>query len=158
MLRQPHRRFPRAASAALGRVWLVGALLPAFCVPARAQEPPPTEASAKPADQSGEQGAKVEARPGYQAGSGQEVVTRDSPATFKVRVNLVLVRVVVRDEHGKIIDNLKKEDFQLFDNRKAQTISSFSVETPLSHAVPVVSVSDRDSADSETQPAPNLRS
>ena len=156
MLRQPHRRIPRAASAALGRFWLVCALLPAFCVPARAQEPPPAETSAKPADESDRQGAKVEARPGYQAGSGQEVVTRDSPAAFKVRVNLVLVRVVVRDEHGKIIDNLKKEDFQIFDNRKPQTISTFSVETPLSHPVPVVSVSDRDSADSETQPAPNL--
>jgi VWFA-related protein len=156
MLRQPHRRIPRAASTALGRCWLVGALLPAFCVPTHAQEPPPAGTSAKPADESGAQGAKVEARPGYQAGSGQEVVTRDSPASFKVRVNLVLVRVVVRDEHGKIIDNLKKEDFQIFDNRKPQTISTFSVETPLSHAVPVVSLSDRDSADSETQPAPNL--
>jgi len=156
MLRQPHRRIPRAASARFERkFWLVCALL-VFCAPARAQEPPPSEPSAKPADESNAQGAKVEARPGYQAGSGQEVVTRDSPGTFKVRVNLVLVRVVVRDEHGKIIDNLKKEDFQIFDNRKAQTISSFNVETPLSHAVPVVSVSDRESADSEAQPAPNL--
>jgi len=47
-----------------------------------------------------------------------------------VRVNLVLVRVVVRDRQGKIISNLKKEDFQLFDNKKLQAISSFSVETP----------------------------
>src|SRR5262249_23534713 len=142
MLRQPHRRIPRAASAALVRFWLVCALLPAFCVPARTQEPPPAETSAKPAHESGRQGAQGEARPGYPAGSAQEVVPRDSPATFKVRVNLVLVRVVVRDERGKIIDNLKKEDFQIFDNRKPQTISTFSVETPLSHAVPVVSVSD----------------
>jgi VWFA-related protein len=47
-----------------------------------------------------------------------------------VRVNLVLVRAVVRDAHGKIVPNLKKEDFQLYDNRKVQSISSFSVETP----------------------------
>jgi len=47
-----------------------------------------------------------------------------------VRVNLVLVRVVVRDRQGKIVSNLKKEDFQLYDNRKLQTISSFTVETP----------------------------
>jgi VWFA-related protein len=90
-------------------------------------------------------------------GSGQEVVTRDSSTTFKVRVNLVQVRVVVRDEHGKIIDNLKKEDFQLFDNRKPQTITTFNVETPLSHAVPVVSVSDRESdPDASDQLLPNL--
>jgi VWFA-related protein len=49
-----------------------------------------------------------------------------------VRVNLVLVRVVVRDTSGKVITNLKKEDFQLEDNRKRQTISTFSLETPTS--------------------------
>ncbi len=55
--------------------------------------------------------------------------------TFKVRVNLVLVRVVVRDSQGNVVTNLKKEDFQLQDNRKPQTISTFSVETPESHAI-----------------------
>src|SRR6266849_458808 len=64
------------------------------------------------------------------AGQNEEVSSHDSPTTFKVRVNLVLVRVVVRDSRGKIVPNLKKEDFQLYDNRKVQTISSFSVETP----------------------------
>jgi VWFA-related protein len=58
------------------------------------------------------------------------VSSRDTPTTFKVRVNLVLVRVVVRDASGKVVSGLKKEDFQLFDNRKPQTISSFSLETP----------------------------
>ena len=42
----------------------------------------------------------------------------------------MLVRVVVRGSDGKIIPNLKKEDFQLFDNKKPQTISSFRIETP----------------------------
>ena len=60
----------------------------------------------------------------------EEVTSHDTPATFKVRVNLVLVRAVVRDARGKIVPNLKKEDFQLFDNKKPQTISSFTVETP----------------------------
>ena len=62
-------------------------------------------------------------------GDTQEVSTRDTPTTFKVHVNLVLVRVVVRDAQGKVVPNLKKEDFQLFDNRKPQTVSSFSIET-----------------------------
>jgi hypothetical protein len=52
----------------------------------------------------------------------QEVSSHDAPTTFKVRVNLVLVRVVVRDAQGKVVSNLKKEDFQLFDSRKTQTI------------------------------------
>jgi VWFA-related protein len=50
-------------------------------------------------------------------------------------VNLVLVRVVVRDNSGKVVTNLKKEDFQLSDNRKPQVISTFSTETPESHKV-----------------------
>src|SRR6266404_7104358 len=61
---------------------------------------------------------------------GEEVSSHETPTTFKVRVNLVLVRVVVRDARGKIVPNLKKEDFQLYDNKKPQTISSFTVETP----------------------------
>ncbi len=60
----------------------------------------------------------------------EEVSSRETPTTFKVHVNLVLVRVVVRDRQGKIVSNLKKEDFQLYDNRKPQAITSFSVETP----------------------------
>src|SRR5712664_2916780 len=38
----------------------------------------------------------------------EEVSSHDTPTTFKVRVNLVLVRVVVRDSQGKIVSNLKK--------------------------------------------------
>jgi VWFA-related protein len=68
--------------------------------------------------------------PAAAAGQNEEVSSRDTPTTFKVRVNLVLVRVVVRDQQGKIVSNLKMEDFRLYDNRKLQTISSFSVETP----------------------------
>src|SRR5713226_3320830 len=68
--------------------------------------------------------------PAPAAGQNEEVSSHDSPTTFKVRVNLVLVRVVVRDSKGKVVPNLKKEDFQLYDNRKLQTISSFNVETP----------------------------
>jgi VWFA-related protein len=69
------------------------------------------------------------------ANETSEVSTRDTPPTFRVRVNLVLVRVVVRDNNGKVVTNLKKEDFLLSDNRKPQVISSFSVETPESHKV-----------------------
>jgi len=79
-------------------------------------------------------------------GDTQEVASQDTPATFKVRVNLVLVRVVVRDSQGKIVRNLKKEDFQLFDNRKPQKISSFSVETPESRVVQTVAAPASDGA------------
>jgi len=71
------------------------------------------------------------------AREGQEVSTQDTPATFKVRVNNVLVRVVVRDSHGKVVPNLKKEDFQLYDGRKLQAITSFAIENPRTHTVPL---------------------
>jgi hypothetical protein len=66
-----------------------------------------------------------------------EITSHEAPATLQVRVNLVLVRAVVRDPLGKAVTNLKKEDFQLTDDRKPQTISSFTVETPASHVTEV---------------------
>jgi len=80
------------------------------------------------------------AQPPAEANDASEVSTHDNPATFKVRVNLVLVRVVVRDSQGKVVTGLKKEDFQLADNRKPQVISTFSVETPESHKLAVTTV------------------
>jgi VWFA-related protein len=95
---------------------------------------------AKPASQSTEKAS--EAAPS--GSDSSEMSTRDTPPTFKVRVNLVLVRAVVRDAKGKPVNGLKKEDFVLTDNRKPQVISTFSVETPESHKV----------ASSATEPAP----
>ena len=49
-------------------------------------------------------------------------------ANFHVNVRLVLARVVVRDATGHAIGDLKKEDFELFDNGKRQVISNFDAE------------------------------
>jgi len=57
-----------------------------------------------------------------------EMVTRQDPATFTTRVNLVMVPVVVRDVKGHAIGAFHQEDFQLFDKGKPQIISRFSVE------------------------------
>ncbi len=107
---------------------LLKALLAASCAAfqVHAQEPP-AKSETPPAAHA----AQAQA-PGNEAA---EVSTRDTPPTFRVRVNLVLVRVVVRDSSGKVVSNLKKEDFQLSDNRKPQVISTFSTETPESHKV-----------------------
>jgi VWFA-related protein len=56
-----------------------------------------------------------------------EVTQKETAPTFQSRVNLVLVPVVVRDGQGRAISDLTKDDFQLFDKGKAQTIASFSV-------------------------------
>jgi VWFA-related protein len=61
---------------------------------------------------------------------GTELSTQDEVTTFRVRVNEVFVRVVLRDEAGHAIGNLKKEDFELFDNKKPQIITHFVMEQP----------------------------
>ncbi len=131
------------------RVFFLASLPLLVALPLCAQAPPaPDNSTLKPTEP-----AKPSSNTS-QSPSTAEVVTRDSSTTFKVRVNVVLVRVVVRDQKGKAIDSLKKEDFQLFDNRKPQTISTFSLETPASHTIPVVTVSDHSEADVEkVQPA-----
>lgn len=57
-----------------------------------------------------------------------EMATKDSPTTFKMRVNLVMVPVVVRDSKGRAVAALHVEDFQLFDRGKPQVIAKFSAE------------------------------
>ncbi len=57
-----------------------------------------------------------------------EMKSETSEATFKTKVNLVLVPVVVRDAQGHAVGTLKKEDFHLFDKGKPQVISRFTVE------------------------------
>jgi VWFA-related protein len=49
------------------------------------------------------------------------------PPTFESKVNLVLVPVLVRDAQGRAVGNLTKDDFELFDKGKQQTIGSFSM-------------------------------
>jgi VWFA-related protein len=52
--------------------------------------------------------------------------------TFRVRVDYVEVDIVVTDKQGNLVRDLKKEDFQVLEDGKAQTISAFSlVDIPI---------------------------
>jgi VWFA-related protein len=57
-----------------------------------------------------------------------EISTQEQSQSFQVKVNLVELRVVVRDAQGNAIGNLKQDDFVLLDDKKPQTITKFSVE------------------------------
>jgi len=57
-----------------------------------------------------------------------EMTTKEAPAMFKARVDMVSVPVVVRDSRGRIIGNFTKENFQVFDRGKPQEIVRFTVE------------------------------
>ena len=63
----------------------------------------------------------------------QEISSHDvAPGfTLKSERNMVMVRVVVRDAKGAVVENLQKEDFKLFDRGKVQTLLTFSIEKPI---------------------------
>ena len=70
-----------------------------------------------------------------QAGGQAATSSTENQAPFQLKVtsNLVVVRVVVRDAQNKPVEDLKKEDFKLFDRGKRQSITQFAVEAPVSH-------------------------
>ena len=106
-------------------LWIaLSIFLPLFTLPARGQDSIPAAAPEKPPPANSQEAAQ---KP--KADAGSEISQIESAATFKVRVNLVQVRVIVRNSSGKPVDNLTRQDFLLYDQGKLQTISNFSVET-----------------------------
>ena len=97
-------------------------------VPAQAQSSQ-QDATAQPPPQSSSTSAPVQPTP---TSDKPEMDTHDSSIPLESRVNLVPIRVVVRDPKGQVVGNLRKEDFQVFEDGKPQDISHFSVETPAS--------------------------
>ena len=104
-LRTPRRRF------AAGRLGVSGPqrLLPvallsmvAFTVGLTAQTPP------APAGQPGQPPA-------------------DQPPVFKVSVNLVTTDAIVRDNKGQFVADLKKEDFDIFEDGVKQDVTAFTL-------------------------------
>jgi VWFA-related protein len=95
--------------------------------------------------------------PSNSTDSAQEVNTRDSPTPFSVRVNLVPIRVVVRDAHGQAVADLHQEDFRVFEDGKPQLISHFSIEKPVTTPVASAETSSSHPADSEKAPATLVR-
>ena len=66
--------------------------------------------------------------------SGQQAPPPPPPQgpTFRVRVDYVEVDVVVTDRAGNLVRDLKKEDFQVLEDGKPQSISTFSlVDIPI---------------------------
>jgi VWFA-related protein len=78
-----------------------------------AQTPEPPQASAPP--------APSQARPP----AAQDSNIRP----LRVETRMVQVSVSVRDKHGKPIPSLTKDDFAIWDDKKPQPISSFSIHT-----------------------------
>ncbi len=69
------------------------------------------------------------------AGQNPPPAPQNQQPTFKLRVDYVEVDIVVTDRQGNVVRNLKKEDFQVLEDGKSQTISAFTmVDIPIERA------------------------
>jgi VWFA-related protein len=62
-----------------------------------------------------------------QAKPVQPVVQQRNP-TFSVEAAMVVVDITVRDSKGKLLPDLKKEDFRIFEDNQPQSIVTFAAE------------------------------
>jgi VWFA-related protein len=110
-------------------LWMLLAILATSAVVSRAQDSAGAAGQGNPPAEK-TQGNPTETQTTKDDGAAkQEVSMQDTGATFKLRVNLVQVHVIVRDSAGKPVENLRKEDFLVFDSGKLQAITTFGVET-----------------------------
>ena len=73
--------------------------------------------------------------PPAQPQPAQQQPAQPQQPTFKLRVDYVEVDVVVTDRDGNLVRDLKKEDFQVIEDGKPQTINTFSlVDIPIERA------------------------
>src|SRR5580692_681040 len=107
---------PRLILLRLGLAALLFLMLAALAVrDSRAQEKPPESPPAQPQAQSLPELKRLQ--------EGQPKIA--------VEVKTVSVLATVRDKHGKIISNLTKDDFQLDEDGRPQTINYFAHESDL---------------------------
>jgi VWFA-related protein len=52
---------------------------------------------------------------------------KDEDQVIKISTNLIQLDVTVTDKNGKLVTDLKPEDFELYENGEKQTISNFSI-------------------------------
>ena len=114
------RRFSPARAAA--SILFLLAALSAAAPPAVAQSPASSTAAAP---QSGAQA------PSQKPADEQTPEDQGPAGTVKVNVNVVGLFFNVKDKHGALIPNLPKDDFDIFEDGKQQTIKYFKAETDL---------------------------
>jgi VWFA-related protein len=102
-----------------------GAGQPAGQQPSTTSQPAPNQSSPNqsPPSQQGSQGQQP-------AGQSQEE-SQGPVATFKANTSIVQLFFNVKDKHGALIPNLTKDDFEIAEDSKPQTIKYFTAESNL---------------------------
>jgi len=99
----------------------LGLVVSACLLPAWSQQPQQEKPQSQPPPQQQQQ---PQPQP-------QPPVRSDQIPTYRKTVNLVNVFFNVKDKHGALVPNLKKEQFELLEDGKPQTIKYFSAESNL---------------------------
>lgn len=60
--------------------------------------------------------------------AGAQEAKQPPPFQLQLNVDRLLVPVVVRDAHGRTVNDLTKDDFQVLDNGKSRAVSGFAIE------------------------------
>src|ERR1700757_2150235 len=75
--------------------------------------------------------AQSASQQGKQPATSQQSDEQKPTETLKVNVNVVQLFFNVKDKHGALIPNLKKDDFSIAEDSKPQTIKYFTAESNL---------------------------
>jgi VWFA-related protein len=110
----------------------------AFCLIAswlQAQSSPPGAASQQPSSNqpssNQHSGNGGQSASGQSGGNQQSDQSQEPVATFKANANIVQLFFNVKDKHGALIPNLTKDDFNIAEDGKPQTIKYFTAESNL---------------------------
>ena len=83
--------------------------------------------SSPPKSDPGQQTSPQDSKPSAQ----QSDDSQEPAATLKVNVNIVQLFFNVKDKHGALIPNLTKDDFEIYEDGKQQTVKYFTPEANL---------------------------
>jgi VWFA-related protein len=83
----------------------------------------------------------------------QQLVQQRTP-TFFVEAAMVVVDVTVRDSKGKLLPDLKKEDFRIFEDNQPQNIVTFAAENVSIGPPPAAAASPEPGKEKSSSPLP----
>ena len=104
-------------------LWCWGQAAPNTAPPPSSTPPTPPPSQAQPQAQPGANGAQQGQQPG-QAPEGQD----NGVYVFRSQVEEVILHATVYDEHDRMVTDLSKSDFQVFEDGVLQKITSFRRE------------------------------